>query len=190
MAVRVFMITGRDRETSLRGQTMNIRQSTSSLFLATIATAALIAANSPASAFGRSDLVCVQQENAVSASEGSQSLLARIRTECPLLGNIVEEFALQDLGEVFPSEGQKFRSREIVAAIAFAASGDTASMKRSAKDALDAGATEFEFKKLLYLTAVNAGAPRAIEATRALADVFGEREVCSHRSARAEVPQF
>jgi alkylhydroperoxidase/carboxymuconolactone decarboxylase family protein YurZ len=169
---------------------MNIRRSTQSLFLATIAAAALIAANSPASAFGRSDLVCVQQENAASASDGSQSVLARIRAECPLLGNIIEEFALQDLGEVFPSEGQKFRSREIVAAIAFAASGDTASMKRSVKDALDAGATEHEFRKLLYLTAVNGGAPRAIEATRALAEVFGEREACSGRSANVEVPQF
>ena len=169
---------------------MNIRQSKQSVVLAAIAAAALIAANSPASAFGRSDLVCVQQENAASGPNGSQSVLATIRAECPLLGNIVEEFALQDLGEVFPGEGQKFRSREILAAIAFAAAGDTASMKRSATDALDAGATEFEFKKLLYLTAVNAGAPRAIEATRVLAEVFGEREVCSHRSARVGVPQF
>ena len=170
---------------------MNTRRIRQNVFLAAaVVAAALIAAKSPASAFGRSDLVCVQPESTASASDGSQSVLARIRTECPLLGNIIEEFALQDLGEVFPSEGQKFRSREIVAAIAFAASGDTASMKRLAKDALDAGATELEFKKLLYLTVVNAGAPRAIEATRALAEVFGEREVCSHRSAGVEVPQF
>jgi alkylhydroperoxidase/carboxymuconolactone decarboxylase family protein YurZ len=168
---------------------MNIRRSTQSAVLAAVAAAALVA-NSPASAFGRSDLLCAPQENAASMAGGSQSVLASIRVACPLLGNIIEEFALQDLGEVFPDEGQKFRSREIVAAVAFAASGDTAAMRRSAKDARDAGATELEFKKLLYLTAVNAGAPRAIEAARALAEFFGEREVCSHRSVRVEVPQF
>ncbi len=172
---------------------MNIRRSTRSVVLgvvlAAVAATSLIA-NSPASAFGRSDLPCVPQETAANMTGGPQSVLASVRVACPLLGNIIEELALQDLGEVFPGEGQKFGSRAIVAAVAFAASGDTAAMMRSAKEALDAGATELEFKKLLYLTAVNAGAPRAIEATRALAELFGEREACAHRSVRVEVPQF
>jgi alkylhydroperoxidase/carboxymuconolactone decarboxylase family protein YurZ len=97
---------------------------------------------------------------------------------------------LQDLGEAFPSDGMKSGSREIAVAAAFAASGDTASMQRHARYALDAGATKLEFKELLYLTAVYASVPRAIEATRAPSDLFHAREDrCSHRSVRVERPQ-
>jgi 4-carboxymuconolactone decarboxylase len=79
------------------------------------------------------------------------------------------------------------RSPEIAMVAALAASGDTASMQRHAKYALDAGATKLEFKKMLYLTAVYAGAPKGIEATRALADLLTEQaNPCSHRSARID----
>ena len=89
---------------------------------------------------------------------------------------------MQDLGEAFPDEGAKPRSREIAVMAASAASGDIEAMKRHAAHALDAGATKREFQKVLYLTTVYAGAPKAIEATRALSDLLTEqRDRCRAR---------
>jgi alkylhydroperoxidase/carboxymuconolactone decarboxylase family protein YurZ len=67
-------------------------------------------------------------------------------------------------------------------------------MQRHAKYALDAGATKLEFKALLYLTAVNAGAEKAIEATRALSDLLSKPEgaavsLCVSHDGAARPPQ-
>ena len=161
---------------------MSSRQSKLSAFLAAIA---LIAASSPASAIGSGEFRCAQpQDVAGTARGGSQSPLERARRACPLLGAIIEEFALQDLGEAFLSESITSHSPEIAVVAAFAASGDTAAMTRHARYALAAGATKLEFKELLYLTALNAGVPKAIEATRALSDLLTEREdLCLNQSA-------
>src|SRR5437763_3131507 len=152
---------------------MSARRSKLSAFLAAIA---LIAASYAASAMGSGELRCAQPQDVADTSRsGSQSPLETARRACPLLGAIIEEFALQDLGEAFPSESINSHSPEIAVVASFA-SGDTAAMTRHARYALAAGATKPEFKELLYLTAVYAGVPKAIEATRALSDLLTERE--------------
>ena len=83
----------------------------------------------------------------------------------------------------FADELQRFNSdlenRMSLLHARFAALGDTASMKLYAKDALEAGATALDFRELLYLTAVYAGVPKAIEATRIFTQIVAEREVQS-----------
>jgi 4-carboxymuconolactone decarboxylase len=150
---------------------MQVARRTQSAFLAAaIATAAFTAPQTARA----DDLPCLAQESLEFNS--SQPVLVRLRTVCPLLGNIVEEFALQDLGEAFPSQTIRSSTPEIATVAAFAAAGDIASMKQHAQIARQAGATPLEFKEMLYLTVVNAGLPKAIEATRALSDVLSGRE--------------
>jgi 4-carboxymuconolactone decarboxylase len=148
------------------------------LFAAVVAAIAMIAAGPSSSALASSDLQCEPQNGVATAPHaGSWSSLHWIRDACPLLGSIIEEFAAQDLGEAFVDESPSPRSPEIATVAGFAALGDTASMKLHAKDALDAGATALDFRELLYLTAVYAGVPKAIEATRVLTQIVAEREV-------------
>jgi alkylhydroperoxidase/carboxymuconolactone decarboxylase family protein YurZ len=178
---------------TIEGHAMNIRRSKQSVFPA-IAAIALIAVGISVPAFAEGDLRHAPREGAVSPSRGAPSVLAQIRTECPLLGNIIEEFALQDLGEV-PRKSIDLRSGEIAMAAGFAVAGDIAAMQRHAKSALDAGgATKLEFKALLYLTAVNAGAEKAIEATRALSDLLSRPDgapvsLCVSGGSAARPPQ-
>ena len=154
---------------------MNIGRSRKSVLLASaIAAVAVIAAGISASALEGCDVGRAPRESAA-VSHGAPSVLAQIRTACPVLGHIVEEFALQDLGEI-PRKSIDLSSGEIGVAAGFAAAGDIEAMQRHAKSALDAGATRLEFKALLYLTAVNAGADKAIAATRALSDVLSKPE--------------
>ncbi len=132
-----------------------------------------------AAAPSASELRCAPQEASAQAGVASPSPLERARRDCPLLGAIIEEYAMQDLGEAFPEDGAAAPSPEIDVATRFAALGDIATMKRHARLARDAGATPAAFKELLYLTAVNAGIPKAVEATRALSDVFTTRLMTS-----------
>ena len=142
---------------------------------AAVAVVAMIALGFSIPAFANSGSRCAQAaEIADASSGGSQSALGRIRLECPLLGRIIEEFALRDLGEVESSERVDRRTREIAIVAAAAALGDAASTRRYAKYALEAGATRLELEEMLYLTAVYAGFPKAIEATRALSDLLIE----------------
>ena len=168
---------------------MSSRRSKLSAFLAAVA---LVAASSLSSAIGRGELRCAQQQDVAGTPRGrSLSPLETARRSCPLLGAIIEEFALQDLGEAFPSESVNSHSPEIGMLAAFATSGDTAAMTRHARYALAAGATKLELKELLYLTAVNAGVPKAIEATRVLSDLLTEREgLCSNQSAGVDLRHF
>src|SRR5947207_12842027 len=138
---------------------MNLKRSQQSMLLAVaVAAIALMVPSSFSSAFANNVLSCDRKENVASAAhDGALSPLERTRCECPLLGNIIEEFAMQDLGEEFPGETVNPHAREIAVVAAFAAVGDASSMKRHAQYALDAGATRVEFKELLYLTAVYAG---------------------------------
>lgn len=173
---------------------MNIRRSTQGAFLApAIAAIALIAVGISVPAFAEGDVRHAPREGAASRSHGAPSVLAQIRTACPLLGSIIEEFALQDLGEV-PRKSIDLSSGEIGVAAGFAVAGDIAAMQRHAKYARDAGATKLEFKALLYLTAVNAGAEKAIEATRALSDLLSRPEgapvsLCVSHDSAARPPQ-
>jgi 4-carboxymuconolactone decarboxylase len=119
---------------------------------------------------------CTQQNaNDVSVTD-AQSPLEGLRRDCPLLGKIVEEFALRDLGEAESKGGFDAHTRAIALAVTSAAVGDMSSIERHARNALDAGATRSELEELLYLTALYAGVPKAVEATRALSDLIAERE--------------
>lgn len=134
---------------------------------------------------------CALRETAARTSGMPQPVLATLRAECPLLGDIVEEFVWQDLGEAFPGEPVGPRTREIAVVAAFAAAGDIASTRRHARLARAAGATALEFREMLYLTTMRAGVPAAIEATRALWDILVERQnQCPDRLAEAQRPQL
>ena len=100
-------------------------------------------------------------------------MLERARLESPILGEIVEEFAARDLGEG-PAEGLDDRTREIATAAAFAALGDVEAAKRHAHHALRYGATNGALREVLYLTAVHAGAPKAIATARALEELLSD----------------
>jgi len=154
---------------------MNTRRSKCGAWLAPAFGALALVATAPA--FGATPvsnaLRCAPQEIATSETGPAPlSPLARARRDCPLLGSIIEEYALQDLGEAFPEEGQAVPSPDLVLAARFAALGDIPAMIRHTRLARDAGAKSAELKELLYLTAVSAGLPKAMEATRALADVL------------------
>jgi alkylhydroperoxidase/carboxymuconolactone decarboxylase family protein YurZ len=110
-----------------------------------------------------------------STSRSKEAPLEFMRRACPLLGDIVEKFAARDLGESFSTDPAQTAAAEIAAVAAFAAAGDSVSTQRSARYALAAGASQFEFEQVLYFTAVEAGVPKAIEATRALAHVLAEQ---------------
>jgi hypothetical protein len=114
--------------------------------------------------------VRADSDRCVLEQRGSPSLV-QIQAACPVLGAIIEGFALRDLGEAFPDETP---SSHIVPAAALA--GDDAALARLARQARENGATMHDFDEALYLTAVGPGIPKAIEATRVLLDVFGARE--------------
>jgi 4-carboxymuconolactone decarboxylase len=113
------------------------------------------------------------------------SPLAQARRDCPLLAAIIEEFAAIDLGEAFRQEAASVPSRDLTIATRFAILGDVPAMTSHARLARDAGATPDELRELLYLTVVSVGLPKAIEATRALAEAFGEESRCQERYAAA-----
>jgi alkylhydroperoxidase/carboxymuconolactone decarboxylase family protein YurZ len=133
-----------------------------------------------------SDMRCALQETVAQARGASPSPLERARRDCPLLGAIIEEYATRDLGKTFPEEGPIAPSREIVVATRFATLGDTEALQRQARLAREAGATTAEFREMLYLTAVNAGLSKAIEAIRTLSNVLNENR-CPQRYAGANL---
>jgi len=136
------------------------------LALAAIAAAAIMMLSQPvrASAAG-----CDARE---AASLASPSPLAAIRLSCPELGAIVEAFALRDLGEAVPDGDPPRRRPRIVAAGPI--TEDIASFAQRAQQARASGATMSDFGEALYLTAVTAGVPKAIAATRVLLDTFAQ----------------
>jgi 4-carboxymuconolactone decarboxylase len=125
------------------------------------------------------------------------SPLARARHDCPLLATIIEEYAARDLGEDFSPEATARPSLDLTLATRFAVLGDISGMTRHALRARDAGTESNELRELLYLTAVTAGLPKAMEATQALADVLraplaasppANREACTRPNIRASGP--
>jgi hypothetical protein len=107
---------------------------------------------------------------------GAMSPLAQLRVACPVLGTIVEEFAMQDLGEsVAPT-----RDIHPLLVETRPLTGDVASLTRRVREARNAGATMRDFEEALYLTTITAGVPQAIAATQMLLVVFGEpRQGCA-----------
>jgi hypothetical protein len=148
---------------------MSKRRSVTNAFLAAFVLVTVSAAQgSVAGASEPGDRGCAPQESASTISSTSPDALALLRVECPLLARIVEKFALRDLGEEFFSGGMDAPSGEF----AVTASEDIDALRHRAEQALRAGASKFELKEMLYLTAINAGVPRAIEVTRALSDLL------------------
>ena len=113
---------------------------------------------------------CVQPEQQRGASH--ERLLDRLRDACPLLGRIVEELALRDLGEAPMPDA--LHDGATAAIVTLAASGDTASASQHAERALRSGATRDELKEAMYLLVLNAGMPQAIEMTRVLSELLIE----------------
>lgn len=139
------------------------------------AAVALIASGIEVRASPEVELRCEHGERMAAVSHhGPRTLLETLHVVCPLLGRIVEEFALRDLGENMWLEDSVPHAREMALIAALAASGDTVSAKRHAQHALQSGATQLELKEVLYVTAVSAGVPQAIEATRALLELLIE----------------
>ena len=159
-------------------------------FAACVAAVAAIALSTYSSASERTAFRCAQEN--VGVSQPSRSPLEAIRRDCPLLGEIVEKFALQDLGEEFPDESPSAQPRAIATLAIHVTQGDAEATRRSAELARAAGATKPQFEELLYLTAVYVGIPQAIDATRALSGVLVEQTAdrCSDRLAGVAVRQF
>jgi 4-carboxymuconolactone decarboxylase len=169
---------------------MNNRRNKQAVILAAAIAAMAIAPHSFSTASAASEIAHAPQESVAAPPAHPDTVLAQARLACPVLGHIIEKFAMQDLGELFFSEGVKSGSHEIAAVADLAASGDMAGMREHARSALEGGATRLELKEVLYLTALSAGVPRAIEATRALLDILGLQEgQCSDRARRAAAAQ-
>ena len=136
---------------------------------------AICALHLPAPARERPQPAGYTQEAAAASVQvrRSPSVIEQARIESPMLGGIVEEFAARDLGEGL-ADGLDDRTREIATAAALAALGDVEAAKRHAHHALRYGATNGQLKEVLYLTAVHAGAPKAIAAARALEELLAD----------------
>ncbi len=115
---------------------------------------------------------CDQQAFINVSDRPAHSSLDAVRRDCPLLGQIIEKFAMQDLGEEAPMEIAAPHSREIAIVAESAASGDVAGLRRFTQVALANGAQPVEFEEMLYVTAVNAGILKAVDATRAITDLI------------------
>jgi 4-carboxymuconolactone decarboxylase len=101
-----------------------------------------------------------------------QPALEVLRREFPFLAEATEGYAL---GEVWARPNLEPKVRQLATVAAFAALGNLAFMKVHAGYALNVGATEDELKEIVYLTTVHAGFPRAIDAARALSELFEQR---------------
>jgi 4-carboxymuconolactone decarboxylase len=147
------------------------------------ATAALCLAISAAPAFAQTTRQREARGDAVVRSlngGASQPVLERMRSEFPFLAEATEAYAL---GDVWSRRILDDRTRQLAAVAAFAALGEPAFLKVHASYALNIGVTEEQLKEIVYLTTVTAGFPKAIAASQALSELFGER-----RAARAEGP--
>ena len=141
------------------------------LLRAVLPAVALVASGFAVPAAADAEFRCVQPEQGAASHE---RLLDRLRDACPLLGRIVEEFALGDLGEApMPA---LLHDGATAAIVTLAASGDTASASQRAERALQSGATGDELKEALYLLVLNAGVRQAIEMTRVLSELLIEPE--------------
>jgi hypothetical protein len=84
---------------------------------------------------------------------------------------------------------QRLLFAAVVAAIAMIAAGPSALASSDLQcEPQDSVATALDFRELLYLTAVYAGVPKAIEATRVFTQIVAEREVQSpDRATRVDL---
>jgi 4-carboxymuconolactone decarboxylase len=153
---------------------MNHPRHTRTIWLTPILAAFTLIAN--ASVAGTASLGnalrCTPDVQASETGAAPLSPLARARRDCPVLGAILEEYAAIDLGEASAEGANLAPSPELVLATRFAASGDIRAMARHARLAREGGTPPAAIRELLYLTAVNGGIPKAMEATQTLTEVL------------------
>ena len=102
-----------------------------------------------------------------------QPMLESMRRDFPFLADATAGYAL---GEVWARKELDVRTRQLSAMAAFGALGQLAYFKVHAHYALNAGVKPEELKEIVYMLTVPAGFPRAIDASRALQEVFEERK--------------
>jgi 4-carboxymuconolactone decarboxylase len=102
-----------------------------------------------------------------------QPMLEQMRRDFPFLADATAGYAL---GEVWARKELDVRTRQLSAMAAFGALGQLAYFKVHAHYALNAGVKPEELKEIVYMLTVPAGFPRAIDASRALQEVFEERK--------------
>lgn len=101
----------------------------------------------------------------------SQPMLKQMRRDFPFLADATAGYAL---GDVWARKDLDVRTRQLAAMAAFGAMGLLPYFKVHAHYALNAGVQPEELKEIVYLLTVPAGFPRAIDASRALQEVFDE----------------
>jgi 4-carboxymuconolactone decarboxylase len=95
-----------------------------------------------------------------------------LRDEFPFLSAAVSDHLL---GEDWSRGVIEPRTRMLATVAALAAAGTRTQLKLHAAAALNAGVGQDQLKEIVYLTAVHAGLPRAIDAAEALSELFAER---------------
>ena len=98
-----------------------------------------------------------------------QPVLNAMKQDFPFLAEAITAYSL---GDVWGRSVLDDRTRQLAAVAAFAAQGNLTTLKVHAGYALRLGVTPDELKEVVYLTTVTAGFPRAIDAARALREVF------------------
>jgi 4-carboxymuconolactone decarboxylase len=147
--------------------------------------AALVLVNAPHASASEGELHCFSLGETARAQTGAlPSPLAQIRIACPVLADIIVEYAELDLGEAFLQNAAEIPSPELALATRFATLGDVSAMTRHARRAHDVGTKPAEIRELIYLTAVSAGFPKAMEATRALAGILTPPLAASSATSR------
>ncbi len=106
------------------------------------------------------------------SGDPNPALLQTLDREFPFLANAVTSYAV---GEILARTVLDVRTRQLALVAAFAALGLGDFIKLHGGYALNAGVTEDELKEIVYLTTIPAGFPRAIQASRAVAELIDAR---------------
>jgi 4-carboxymuconolactone decarboxylase len=106
------------------------------------------------------------------SGDPNPALLETLDRDFPFLAGAVTSYAV---GEVLARTVLDVRTRQLALVAAFAALGLGDFLKIHGGYALNAGVTEEELKEIVYLTTIPAGFPRAIQASRAVAELLASR---------------
>lgn len=106
------------------------------------------------------------------SGDPNPALLETLDRDFPFLANAVTSYAV---GEILARTVLDVRTRQLALVAAFAALGLGDFLKIHGGYALNAGVTEEELKEIVYLTTIPAGFPRAIQASRAVAELLASR---------------
>jgi 4-carboxymuconolactone decarboxylase len=98
--------------------------------------------------------------------------LEALSDEFPHLGRALTDHLI---GEDWARGAIDPPTRLLATVAALAAAGNRTQLKVHAGIALNVGVSQDELKEIVYLTAVHAGLPRAVDAAQALSELFAER---------------